>query len=569
MAISGDVSIMGLPQVFEMIANNALDGVLSVASKRGRVRIPFSKGVIHLLLGAPERPRSGQLQRGALDAILDRGQALRPASGVMERPRGPTANDLPPPRPKGAPQQRSGPRGRPPSGPPARPRSGPQDRPASRPPSGAPRPRSGPQDRPAQDRPAHHRPAEETHAQRGRPGSSRSEESAPEAAPRLGPHGWAAPGRGQGAGPRATQRGAGSTPPRPGSSPEHTPPQGSAAEPERTRQSQRPQRRGSRDLVQDVLLRARNLDLPGKRAEVSEVILAAFAWTPATFSFAAAPDQAHLDAAAQEGRTLAIDPAGLVLEAARRLDESEREGSGVSLVDPAWGSSVRIREGFLAGTLEGVGLAAVLQTLQSERLSGALSISGQGGEQRLLFHEGEVFLWRNDGGDGAALSEFLGESWADKLVFAQVAASRGGRVSEDDLPEEEATALKEAFFDTLFWDDAQFEFLLGALPEDFDEPGEGRTRIALRSERFLLEAVQRLQEWDDLRRQVGGGEAIYRFSSPGAKLEAVQTFGPPELLTLIDGRMPLNDLARRTGLEYLEVARVLADLLTIGLIARE
>ncbi|HBP18200.1 MAG TPA: hypothetical protein DEA08_10460, partial [Planctomycetes bacterium] len=281
-----------------------------------------------------------------------------------------------------------------------------------------------------------------------------------------------------------------------------------------------------------------------------------------TFAFHPEPPPPALLEAIEQGQTLTIDPNGLLLEAARRLDESEQSAS----VTETWGSSVRIRRGFLAGSLSGVGLAAVLQTLQAERLSGTLSISGDEGEQQLYFKRGEAFLFRRDDTDAESLREFLGESWEEKVVFARHSGATGC-VHEDDLPEVEVEALKEAFFDTLFWHDAQFEFLLDALPEDFEEP-EGATRIALHSSRFLLQVVGRLQEWDELSREVGGEQAVYRFATPAAKLEAVQTFGPPELLTLIDGRISLGELARRTGLEILEVARVVRDLRTINLIAR-
>lgn len=332
----------------------------------------------------------------------------------------------------------------------------------------------------------------------------------------------------------------------------------------RTKAAQRPAKR-VRDELADILGRARNLPPEDKLTEVSEVLLGVFSWSPATFVFQPEPPPPALVEAIELGQTLTIDTNGLVLEAARRLDESNPSAS----VTETWGlgSSVRIRQGFLAGTLSGVGLAAVLQTLQSERLSGTLGISGDEGEQQLFFKRGEAFLIRREDTDAESLREFLGEAWEEKVVFARQGSAKGGRLHEDDLPEGEVEALKDAFFDTLFWHDAQFEFLLDALPEDFDEP-RNATRIALRSARFLLQVVGRLQEWDELSREVGGEQAVYRFATSAAKLEAVQTFGPPELLTLIDGRISLGELARRTGLEILEVARVVRDLRTIDLIAR-
>ena len=78
MSISGDVSIMGLPQVFELISSNGLGGSLSVVTKGKRIRIPFCQGAIQIPLeGGPTKPRSGIVNRTDLKDLFSRGQALR------------------------------------------------------------------------------------------------------------------------------------------------------------------------------------------------------------------------------------------------------------------------------------------------------------------------------------------------------------------------------------------------------------------------------------------------------------------------------------------------------------
>ena len=82
--------------------------------------------------------------------------------------------------------------------------------------------------------------------------------------------------------------------------------------------------------------------------------------------------------------------------------------------------------------------------------------------------------------------------------------------------------------------------------------------------RFLMEAIQRLGEWDGIRRTLGSGDPVLRFTDYEWKLSAVRGHERSELLLLIDGRRSLEELVRQSGLTHLEVGRVVAPLVAAG-----
>jgi hypothetical protein len=150
----------------------------------------------------------------------------------------------------------------------------------------------------------------------------------------------------------------------------------------------------------------------------------------------------------------------------------------------------------------------------------------------------------------------------ERLVSSSLARRK---IDESQLSAEEIRAVKERFLELLFRDGAGFSFFQDRLPPEFERPSEHVTKIALQTDRFLLEAIQRLGEWDGIRQVLGGdGDPVLRFVDFQWKLSAVREHERAELLTLIDGRRSLEDLVRQTGLTHLEVGRVVAPLVAAG-----
>jgi hypothetical protein len=214
----------------------------------------------------------------------------------------------------------------------------------------------------------------------------------------------------------------------------------------------------------------------------------------------------------------------------------------------------------LEGDLDGVGLGALLQALQQHRRTGTLVVRAGRREEKLHFSRGEAFILTVDEGDDDFVAFFLGDEGADSVNELGSGLASRGLVEESDLSEAEVAELKASFLDLLLWDGSTFSFFQNQLPEEFFAPGEKASKVHLHTQRFLMEAMQQVTEYEACVAVIGGGRTVYAFAAPARKLEAIQALGHPEILTLVDGRLTFDDLVRISGAQRLDVARVLRGL---------
>ena len=223
-------------------------------------------------------------------------------------------------------------------------------------------------------------------------------------------------------------------------------------------------------------------------------------------------------------------------------------------------------EAGLEGDLDGVGLAAVLQSLRNNRRTGTLTVRSGRREERLCFQSGDAFFLEVEDSEGDAFVEFfLGEEGADSLGDLGGGGGGGrGLVAEDDLDRDELAELKKRFLDILLWNDSTFGFYQSSLPEEFFSLGEAVTKVALRTERFLLQAMQVMSAWEEAAEVFQRGSALLEFVDSDAKHRAIRECGLPEMLTLIDGRLSFDDLVRASGTPRLEAGQLVAELVRLG-----
>lgn len=225
-------------------------------------------------------------------------------------------------------------------------------------------------------------------------------------------------------------------------------------------------------------------------------------------------------------------------------------------------------EAGLEGDLDGVGLAAVLQSLRNNRRTGTLTVRSGRREERLCFQSGDAFFLEVDDSEGDAFVEFfLGEDGADSL--GDLGGGGGGRglVAEDDLDRDELAELKKRFLDILLWDDSTFAFYQSSLPEEFFSLGDAVTKVALRTERFLLQAMQVMSAWEEAAEVFQRGSALLEFADAEAKHRSIRECGLPEMLTLIDGRLSFDDLVRASGAPRLEAGQLVSELVRLGVMS--
>lgn len=320
----------------------------------------------------------------------------------------------------------------------------------------------------------------------------------------------------------------------------------------------------SRTVVQDLLARADALepDVNARRHQAARHVHAVSSSDRARFEFTPCPvpDEVVRDLEALGG--VAVEPLALLLEVARLADERRHEPSRApTRAIRRAGAAAPAPLASLQGDIDGVGLAALLQTLRQRRRDGTLVLTAAGGEEQLHFVKGEAFALRVEADDEFAFA-LLGADAADSVR----ALVRGAAVEERALTAAEQSRLRGRFLDVLFGQGATFAFYEGEVPPDVHAPRRGITRIALQTERFLLEAIQRMVEWDELRALIDDGKAVLRFRSQQLKLEALRGCGASEVLTLLDGRLSFDEVVAAARASRLEAARAIAALVRAGVL---
>lgn len=121
---------------------------------------------------------------------------------------------------------------------------------------------------------------------------------------------------------------------------------------------------------------------------------------------------------------------------------------------------------------------------------------------------------------------------------------------------------EEAVYLLATWDDGSFHFLPGEAP-----PARTVTRS---NTNLLMEAARRMDEWKILSKKIPSLDHVPRFQVPEGKQGQIN-LNTQEWLVLskIDGRTSLSEIARKVGLSSFEVAKLLYGLVTMGLITLE
>lgn len=229
----------------------------------------------------------------------------------------------------------------------------------------------------------------------------------------------------------------------------------------------------------------------------------------------------------------------------------ERHGEGTEERQPAR----------LEGDLASFSLAEVLQSFHMSKRSGTLRIFVEADqrEKEVFFEEGQIFLLEieDDSGDfllDAGFMAGLNSTFEGKAVAS-------GLISEDELSEQLAEQIKEAVYDVFLWDGARFEFTRDELPPEFYESSTRVTKYSLNTGIFLMEAIRRISEWDQIREVVPNDDLVVKFDSYETKMRAVTERGTQEVLLLIDGRHTITDILRISGARRFHAVALVADLL--------
>ncbi|RME03977.1 MAG: DUF4388 domain-containing protein [Planctomycetota bacterium] len=220
----------------------------------------------------------------------------------------------------------------------------------------------------------------------------------------------------------------------------------------------------------------------------------------------------------------------------------------------------------LEGELASFSLAEILQTLVSGQHTGTLTIRSKNRTKDLYFYQGEVYVLRQEVQAKQEVQSLFLETQARIAVQDIFEMDMQGMMTEDQISEELANEVKEEIYEIFLWEEATFRFKK-ALPEMFLNPTEEYTKLRLKTDEFLMEAISRIDMWTEIMEVVRTEKAIFAFLSPQTKQQALTSGIDPQVLYLIDGTHNMDDIIRISRKRKFEVGGILFDLCQMGYIA--
>ncbi|RME75900.1 MAG: DUF4388 domain-containing protein [Planctomycetota bacterium] len=238
----------------------------------------------------------------------------------------------------------------------------------------------------------------------------------------------------------------------------------------------------------------------------------------------------------------------------------------------------------LKGSLEVLNLSDIFQSLSMNQHTGTLRVSDGRRERMVYFSDGEITLLSTD--KKLRIGDLLvreGKISQDDLEYAlekQRASAEAGEerrlgeilveegfVSEADVAAVVRRQIEEAIYDLFLWKQAEFEFLIDYCPESLQKPGHNITRLRFNTGSLIMEAMRRLDEWEQISAEIPSRKEVFRFI--GDEHEVMQLRLPPRLtaeIPLIDGERNVEQLLEESSLGEFELYKLLYELKRHGLI---
>jgi len=220
----------------------------------------------------------------------------------------------------------------------------------------------------------------------------------------------------------------------------------------------------------------------------------------------------------------------------------------------------------LTGQIEEMGLGAVIQALSLNSYRGTLRIETEdAGSQFFFISEGAIVLVRQVKRDPVRLGDLLiraGTITHDDLMGALKAQKETklrlgeqlvaqGLVKQEQIERVIQGKFEEDFLDLFMLDKGRFEFIFGLTPEALFAPDEKLERVTLNTSGLMLEAMRRVDEWQDMIKSLGSLDTI--FSNQGrapsaevleAEVRGIALLPEPrrQLYALLDGELSLREV---------------------------
>jgi hypothetical protein len=201
----------------------------------------------------------------------------------------------------------------------------------------------------------------------------------------------------------------------------------------------------------------------------------------------------------------------------------------------------------IAGTLKTMGLTDIFQWLANGRHTGTLLVSNRDVVKSIYFRDGEIvscnstdpkeflghFLVSHGCIGEAELAAAVGEQDRSGELIGKILVDQGA-VTQQELQRMLALKAEESIFELFLWEDGQFRFLEGQLPDYEMVP------ISLNVTSVTLEGIRRVDEWARIRRFIPSMQCV-----------------PVAVRDLLEGE---SDEARRAVLEQVNDDRTVEEI---------
>ena len=231
------------------------------------------------------------------------------------------------------------------------------------------------------------------------------------------------------------------------------------------------------------------------------------------------------------------------------------------------------------GDLSNINLASVFQNLLQNEQTGTLRLYDGARERYVYFREGRISMFSSGKEVHTPVGEFLvrrGDLTEAQLVTAKK-RRRGRRnltsvlgrmgIEEKKIQDAVRNFVEEEVCDVFTWDHGRFEFTEGAPIKGVFDSDATDVKLELASDRIILEAARRTDEWDRINRQLRSTSEIFvlrkeRSGEVGEKFDKTTA----EVSGLFDGRRDVEAVIADSGMGRFHVSRAVAALLEAGFV---
>jgi hypothetical protein len=223
----------------------------------------------------------------------------------------------------------------------------------------------------------------------------------------------------------------------------------------------------------------------------------------------------------------------------------------------------------IAGNLKTMELSELLQWLSMSKKTGTLVVDDGRIQKQIFFQSGRIissastdprehlgsFLISHGFISEQELTEAMRMQESNKMMLGKILTTVGA-IAEQDLHRILRLKAEEGVFDVFTWPEGDFRFLDDKLP-----PGASMVPISLDVAAIVLEGLQRLDEWRNIRAAIPGPECI---PVAIAELGEDTIAGAPQILAMVDDRNTVGDICAALHASEFHVCRVLLRQMLAG-----